>query len=158
MEQILLHLFGDYISQTDWMAKNKTSRLFVAMLHAAIYTLPFLLITQSPVALLVMWFTHVLIDHFRLARYVIFAKNWITDTKLKWVDCVATGYHKDTPPWLAFWLLIIVDNFLHLVINYSSIRWLNFDMSFNSYLIIANLFGASFGAYVMLSKKITVGQ
>lgn len=124
MEQILLHLLGDYVTQTDWMARTKTQKLLAAFIHATVYTIPFLLLTKSPVAIFVIWFTHILIDHFRLARFVVFAKNWITDTSLKWVDCSVTGYHKDVPPWLSFWLLIIVDNFLHLAINYISIKWL----------------------------------
>jgi hypothetical protein len=30
---------------------------------------------------------------------------------------VGTGYHKDKPPWMAVWLLIIADNTLHLLCN-----------------------------------------
>lgn len=126
MEQLLLHLIGDYITQTDWMAKNKASSpsMFPAFAHAAVYSLPFLLLTQSVAAVTVILWTHFMIDRFRLARYVVFAKNWATDRSLTWADCSATGYHKDTPPWLAFWLLIIADNTLHLSINYVALRWL----------------------------------
>lgn len=124
MEQLLLHLIGDYITQTDWMAKEKTKQSFAALTHATVYALPFALIAPSGVALWAIWFTHYLIDRLRLARYVVFAKNWITDRTLRWADCSATGYHKETPPWLAFWLLIIADNTLHLCINYSALRWL----------------------------------
>jgi len=65
--------------------------------------------------------THALIDRYRLARFVVFAKNWTTQPSLQWDDCSATGYHKDTPPWLAFWLLIIADNTMHLMINYAAL-------------------------------------
>lgn len=118
MEQLLIHLWGDYITQTDWMAQEKTKRNFAALCHTIVYTIPFMLITQSILALNIIGITHYFIDRYRLARYVVFAKNWITNRNLKWVDCNATGYHKDTPPWLAFWLLIIADNTLHLTINY----------------------------------------
>lgn len=124
MEQLLIHLWGDYITQTDWMANNKTKRNLAAFAHATVYTLPFLLLTQSLTALLVIGITHFYIDRYRLARYVIFAKNWITDRSLSWADCNATGYHKDAPAWLAIWLMIIADNTLHLTINYAAIRWL----------------------------------
>lgn len=124
MEQILLHLIGDYITQTDWMATEKTKRITPAIVHASVYSLPFLLLSPSLAAILVIWGTHFLIDHYRLARYVVFAKNWATNHSLRWADCSATGYHKDTPPWLAFWLLIIADNTLHLCINYGALRWL----------------------------------
>jgi hypothetical protein len=122
MEQLLLHLVGDYLTQTDWMAKNKTSRTWVALLHALVYGLPFLLIA-SPLAVAIIIGTHAVIDRYRLARYVVFAKNKLTQPSLSWADASATGYHKDTPPWLAVWLLIIADNTLHLCINYAAIRW-----------------------------------
>ncbi|RYF30671.1 MAG: DUF3307 domain-containing protein [Comamonadaceae bacterium] len=124
MEQILLHLIGDYITQTNWMATEKTKRSFAAAAHAFIYSLPFLLLTTSPIALAVICGTHYLIDRYRLARYMVFAKNWITEPHLKWADCSTTGYPSATPPWLSFWLLIIADNTLHLSINYAAIRWL----------------------------------
>jgi hypothetical protein len=124
MEQLLLHLIGDYVTQTDWMAKKKLESFPVALLHAAVYALPFFLITASLPALAVIFATHALIDHYRLARYLIFAKNWANDRTLRWADCTGTGYHKDTPPWLAVWLLIAVDNTTHLAINYAALRWL----------------------------------
>lgn len=124
MEQLLLHLIGDYITQTNWMAMQKIRSNVVAALHAFVYSLPFLLITQSGWALFVICWTHYLIDRYRLARYVVFAKNWVTEPGLKWEDCSGTGYPSSAPPWLAFWLLIIADNTLHLCINYAAIRWL----------------------------------
>lgn len=124
MEQLLLHLIGDYVTQTDWMAKKKLDSFPVALLHAAVYSLPFLLITTSVPALSVIFVTHAVIDHYRLARFLIYAKNWTMNRNLRWTECVATGYHKDTPPWLAAWLLIAVDNTTHLTINYAALRWL----------------------------------
>jgi len=123
MEQILIHLWGDYITQTDWMAQEKTKRNFAAWCHATVYTIPFMLITQSILALSIIYVTHYFIDRYRLARYVVFAKNWVTNRSLKWTDCNATGYHKDTPTWLAFWLLIIADNTMHLTINYFALTF-----------------------------------
>lgn len=124
MEQLLLHLVGDYIFQTDWMAKNKHHRFSAAALHATTYTVPFLLIAPSLLSLLVIGITHAFIDHYRLARYVIFAKNWTTDRSLRWADVSDTGLPKDTPQYLSMQLVIIVDNTLHLLINYAALRWL----------------------------------
>ncbi len=124
MEQLILHLVGDYVTQTDWMAKKKLESFAVALLHAGVYALPFLLITSSALALATIFVSHAVVDHFRLARYLIFAKNWTTDRGLQWADCAATGFHKDTPAWLAVWLLIAVDNTTHLAINYAALRWL----------------------------------
>lgn len=124
MEQILLHLIGDYLTQTDWMARNKRRCGVTALIHASVYALPFLLLSRSALALGVIWGTHCLIDLYGLARYVVFAKNWITQPSLRWADCSATGYPPDAPPWLSVWLLIIADNTLHLCINYAALRWL----------------------------------
>jgi hypothetical protein len=35
---------GDYLFQTSWMANEKTKRFLPALIHATIYSLPFLLI------------------------------------------------------------------------------------------------------------------
>lgn len=124
MEQLLLHLIGDYLTQTNWMATEKTKRTTVAVLHAAVYSMPFVLLDPSLVALTVIFATHAAIDRYRLARFVVFAKNWVTQPSLQWAECSTTGYHKDTPAWLAVWLLIVADNAMHLTINYVALRWL----------------------------------
>lgn len=106
MTQLLLHLWGDYILQSDWMAQNKT----------AIYSLGFLLLRPSPAALAVIFGTHFFIDHYRLARYVVMAKNWLGSPHTQSFS-TATGYPESAPAWLAVWLLIIADNILHVIIN-----------------------------------------
>lgn len=125
MIQLILHLIGDYVTQSDWMAQNKTKSTWAAFCHATVYALPFLLIASWP-AWLVIWSTHLLIDRFRLARYVAFAKNWMSPVSYwhRWEDCSGTGYHKDSPPWLSVWLMIAADNTIHLAINYASINYL----------------------------------
>ena len=124
MLQLILHLIGDYITQTDYMANNKTKSLRIAFLHAIVYTIPFILVTQSPVALLVILISHAIIDRYRLARYVIFAKNYLNDRTLKWEDCNKTGYPNNRPEWLTVWLMIIADNTLHLTINFIAITFM----------------------------------
>jgi len=122
MIQLIIHLIGDYITQTDWMAKNKTSSSKAALSHAIIYSLPFLILKPSMVGFSIILVTHFLIDRYRLARFVVFAKNKVTSPSLKWADCSATGYHKDDPAWLTVWLLIAADNTLHLAINYYALK------------------------------------
>jgi hypothetical protein len=124
MEQLLLHLVGDYITQTNWMARMKTHRIFPAFVHAVVYSLPFLLLIPVGVAWMTILLSHFVIDHFRLARHVTFWKNKITEPDLKWEDCNETGFPKAMPAYMSFWLMIIVDNTLHLCINYAAIRWL----------------------------------
>lgn len=173
-DQFMLHAIGDYITQSDWMANEKTKRWFPAACHATLYSLPFLALSPSAAAFAVIIATHYLIDRYRLARYVVWAKNWLsppvwwrkemggtwsssspqiamtwqlftfhtlptppeppieisTITKmikrsnLPFSVCSITGYPPDRPAWLAFWLLIISDNILHVCINGAALRWL----------------------------------
>jgi hypothetical protein len=136
-DQIVAHLVGDYVLQSDWMANKKTRYSIPAAVHALFYTLPFLFITLSWQALLIVAVSHFVIDRWRLARFVCWAKNFIgwpptcygfscgTENHvthfdwmyLAWRSCSATGYNKDKPPWMAVWLMIITDNVLHLICN-----------------------------------------
>lgn len=121
------HLIGDYMLQSGWMANNKTKSFVPATVHACVYFVPFLvLLHPSATAAAVMIGTHILIDRFRLARYVAYLKEFLAPPSAwkPWSECSATGYHKDTPPFLAVWLMIIVDNGMHLVINALSLAYL----------------------------------
>lgn len=125
MLELILHLFGDYISQSDRMANEKVKDIRMALLHAFIYSVPFyIFIDMSIVAFLTIFLTHAVIDRYRVVKYIIFARNRLHDKTLRWEDCSATGYHKDKPIWLTVWLLIIADNTLHLTINYLAIAYL----------------------------------
>lgn len=125
-DQLIAHAVGDYVLQSDWMANTKTKRTFAALVHALTYTLPFLFLTQSVLALAVIAGTHLVIDRFRLARYVCFAKNFFAPRSEwpRWEDCSGTGYHKDRPLWMSVWLLIIADNLMHLTINAFALKYL----------------------------------
>lgn len=142
MIQLILHLIGDYVTQSDWMAQNKTKESYPAFVHALVYSSLFILLRPSLTAWLVILGTHFLIDRFRLARYVVWAKNWIAPKGFvvpawdgqkqqsvprrnwPWSACTETGYPPNRPAWLAVWLLIVADNTMHLAINYSALRWL----------------------------------
>ena len=76
-DQITIHAIGDYILQSDWMANGKTKSWQPALAHALVYSLGFLLLKPSLAAWLVIFGTHYLIDRYRLARYVVWAKNWM---------------------------------------------------------------------------------
>ena len=125
-DQLLAHAVGDYLLQSDWMATRKTVRFAVALLHAAVYALPFLLLSASPAALAVIVLSHAVIDRWRLARFIVWAKNQAAPSAFRrpWVDCAATGYPADKPAWLSVWLLIIADNTLHVAINAAALRFL----------------------------------
>lgn len=117
-DQLVAHAVGDYILQSHWMATEKTKQHAAAAIHAATYTLPFLLITHSPAALAVILGTHFLIDRYRLARFVVWFKNGARG------PVTATGYTDDVPPWMAVWLLIAADNILHVICNALAIAYL----------------------------------
>lgn len=125
-DQIVAHCVGDYLLQSDWMANEKTKRHIPAFAHAVVYSLSFLLFRPSLAAFAVIFGTHFFIDRYRLARYVVFAKNFIAPSSVwpDWENCVGTGYPSERPPWLAVWLLIIADNILHITINGAALRWL----------------------------------
>jgi hypothetical protein len=118
-------MVGDYLIQSHWMATEKTKRWWPAVAHALTYGLPFLAITRNVVALAVIVGTHAVIDRYRFARHVVWAKNHLAPrgSVPSWAECRATGYPPDTPPWLAAWLLIIADNTIHVLINSAVIVW-----------------------------------
>jgi hypothetical protein len=123
---VLAHLVGDYVIQSHWMATEKTKHWLPAVVHGVTYTLPYALITQSPLALVVIGGTHIIIDRFRLARHVAWLKNQLGPkrSRPRWADAKATGYPSETPAWLSVWLMIITDNTIHLLINTAAILWM----------------------------------
>jgi len=68
--------------------------------------------------------THFVIDRWRLARFVVYAKNWIGGERAPWSECSGTGYHNSLPPFMAVWLMIIADNVMHVTINALALRYL----------------------------------
>lgn len=213
MTQLLAHLVGCFVIQSDWMANNKTKSSWPCLLHCLLYALcftplclvgkkdltperqycmsfvdkfgnetmcqpiagpksgPFIQPELPPGAInyrlyathpekhivpgyfrwlpwLVIFGSHFLIDRFQLARYLVYVKNWIGPA-VAWYEvhgiwstsdegimprhstavmpplrACPTGYPPTTPVWLATILLIVADNALHLLINYTALRYL----------------------------------
>ncbi len=125
-DQLVAHAIGDYILQSDWMATEKTKRSIAAFAHAFCYTLaflPFVGIHRAAAPLIAIMASHFVIDRWRLARYVVWAKNWLGPNR-PWRECAATGYSPDRPMWMSVWLLIIADNILHVVCNGLALKYL----------------------------------
>lgn len=120
----LAHMVGDYLIQSHWMANAKTKQWWPAILHGLTYSLPFVLITQSWLALLVIGGTHILIDHWRLARYVVWFRNQLAPRSWRPSLAESTGTPPEAPVWLSTWLLFIADNILHMLINVAAVVWL----------------------------------
>lgn len=148
--ELVAHAFGDYVVQSDWMATAKTKKSTAALAHVLTYTACFIpLVDWDPVgrwrALLFIAATHFVIDRWRLARYVCWAKNFLAPKHIEvlypeghekagqveklirnapWSECSGTGYDTGKPPFMAVWLMIITDNAFHVVCNAVALSWL----------------------------------
>ncbi len=108
MEQLICHLIGDYWLQTNIMSNNKTKDITWAIIHGLAYIIPFLFITKSVLALLIICITHIIIDRYRLS--------------FKLCSLINPDLF-NAPDYLKIWILIIQDNTLHLLINYLAINY-----------------------------------
>jgi hypothetical protein len=125
MSDIVAHMMGDYVLQTDHMAQTKTGNTKTALAHGIVYALPFLAITRNLKSLAVIAGTHALIDRYRLARYVVWAKNQLApkDFRYPLSEAGPTGYGLHRDPTLSVVLMIAADNSLHLAINRLALSW-----------------------------------
>ena len=123
-DQLVAHAVGDYLLQSDWMVREKTHRSLAALVHCGFYVLPFLFITQNPWTLAVIAGSHFVLDRWHVARYVAWLKNRPWPGARPWSECSKTGFPPDTPPWMAGWLVIIIDNVLHVLINGLAIHYI----------------------------------
>ena len=107
------------------MANSKTTRSLATLAHAVTYVLPFLFLTTNAKVLLVIGGTHFIIDRYRLARYLVWVRNYPWPGSKPWAECRATGFSNGMPPYMSAWLLIIVDNIIHVVINGAAITYIH---------------------------------
>lgn len=77
-------------------------------------------------ALLVIAGTHIVIDRFRLAKYLAWGKNQLAPKEFRppRSAMLTTGYSESTPAWMSVWLMIIADNTVHIVLNTLAIIFL----------------------------------
>ncbi len=143
MPQLLAHLVGDYVLQSHIMATRKTSSWAWAFVHAAFYGLPFLLLVSTWWQWAIIVGTHAAIDRLAIARRwcefygVGFPGVWDKAPRIAlaaWARALAARGHRHgwtadsiapfvaPPPFLGVWLIIIVDNTLHLAINYLTLQ------------------------------------
>jgi len=119
VEQILLHLVGDYLIQNDWMAYNKKDYTLLGWVacitHSITYSIPFLLITNWKIVILIC-FSHFIIDKTKVITYLLRLRN-----RVHYSDNYGFGYWR--PAHIAIWLNIITDNTFHLIGNYLLITY-----------------------------------
>lgn len=138
MIQLLLHLWGDFIVQTDTQAQGKKLKgsygSWCCFKHCLTYSLPFLFI-GSWQAVLVIFSTHYLIDRTKLIDYLIAFKNGTKGVMIikegetprfetNHYDISNFGFSKDRPQVLTLWLYIITDNIFHITINFLALTYL----------------------------------
>ncbi len=104
----ILHLFGDFVLQNDWMAENKgkNTRLgyLACLVHCFMYTMPFVCVTYRALPLFLIFATHFAIDKYGLAK--------------KWTAFYKVGWRLNTDNWLHVYLIFMVDMTMHLTCNY----------------------------------------
>lgn len=119
MEQLLLHLMGDYLFQNRWMAMWKVRKSYVAAIHALVYTSGFfILLTHNPIALGVIFGTHCLIDRFSLAKYIMRVNGNAPNDTYTYSDGVVYPIFTGN----LFLVYVVTDNTMHLIINYLALR------------------------------------
>lgn len=127
-KQLLAHVVGDYILQTDYEAQEKTKRWLPAAMHATKYTAAFLPLTRNKKALVTIGATHLILDRYRLAKQLCWAKNQLAPKAYRypWSEGKLNGgYSQNTPPYMSTWLMIIADNAVHMMINHYALEKFN---------------------------------
>lgn len=118
---LVAHAVGDYLLQTHRMSQEKTKNSFVCLQHSLLYSIPYIVlitgldmgIERGMLAWGIISSTHFFIDRFLLATWYIYLVNRVQEPK----GSTVAGYPSDTPPYLAVWLPIIIDNIFHVLIN-----------------------------------------
>lgn len=119
MTQLLAHLVGDFLLQSQAMADRKVTDLRWACIHAVFYTLPFLFLTTDLWRLAVIGGTHAVIDRYRLAaKSTGWWGSWNRERGLWARWNVST---EPVPPFLVVWGTIVTDNTMHMLINYAAL-------------------------------------
>ena len=59
---VLCHLFGDYVLQSDFIAKTKCSNWYHLFVHCALYCVPFIVVFGLDWKVLSLFITHMIVD------------------------------------------------------------------------------------------------
>jgi hypothetical protein len=99
MEFLVAHMVGDFLLQTDWMAKNKKRSFFACTIHVFLYMMPFLFLG-------LMWWQ----------LLIIALQHWIQDktTFVNWYMAKTGSVEFANPPFSP-WSVFVVDATFHLL-------------------------------------------
>lgn len=76
LKLVFCHLVGDYVLQSDFIAKTKGENWYHLFVHCVLYCLPFYIVFGLTWQLMAIFVTHIAIDPLK-ARYKVI--NYITD-------------------------------------------------------------------------------
>lgn len=97
------HLVGDFLLQTNWMAKNKASNLVALIIHSFVYTLVIFVTAQVFIPTFTIW-----------ASLLIFVAHCMLDYRqltLWWLRQVM-----QVPKGEDQWIIFVVDQIFHLLV------------------------------------------
>jgi len=82
---IFCHLIGDYVLQSDFIAKTKGDNWYHLFVHCALYCLPFYIVFGLTWQLILIFLIHIIVDALK-ARYKII--NYTTDQIIHYVSAL----------------------------------------------------------------------
>ena len=69
IKAIICHIVGDYLFQTDYMAREKGKDWYVLFVHCVCYCVPFIHVFGFSYKILSLLVTHVIIDWMKIHHY-----------------------------------------------------------------------------------------
>ena len=82
LKLVFCHLFGDYVLQSDFIARTKGENWYHLFVHCALYCLPFYVVFGLTWQIAVIFLTHICVDALK-ARYKKI--NYVTDQVLHYI-------------------------------------------------------------------------
>lgn len=79
---VLCHLLGDYVLQSDFIARTKGVNWYHLFVHCVLYCLPFYVVFGFKWQLMIIFLTHIFIDSSK-ARYKVI--NYTTDQVVHYI-------------------------------------------------------------------------
>lgn len=77
IEIIICHIVGDYLLQTDYMAKEKNNNLYILFVHCVCYCIPFIYIFGFNYKIISLLIIHMVIDWMKIHHYINIAVDQI---------------------------------------------------------------------------------
>ena len=123
-ELLLGHLAGDYLLQTDWMAKNKSGNdlagWLAAFIHCILYTFAVCLFMSN---FQLIWIAVVFCSHFFIDKFA-FGKWYLKNIKGMEMDDYRREYHGELHAGFTAVVYTVTDNTMHLILMWSAYKLL----------------------------------